>query len=171
MQFKDVIQKRTATRRFNSAKFLERTKLIEILEAGRIAPTAMNRQPFKIFVVESPDAIQKLDAVHPCHYGAPTSLLVCGDKNQDLSREKGSKPSYVIDASIVATHLMLAATNLGVDNIWTWCYGNDALHETFALPDNLVPICIIALGYASPKNHPNKNHTLRKDIEELVEYL
>lgn len=171
MQFEEVIRKRTSTRRFDENKKLERDKLDKILEAGRLAPSAMNRQPVKIFVIESPEAIKKLDSVHRCRYGAPTSLLVCGDKSQDFSSETGGEPSYVIDASIVGTHLMLEATNLGVDNIWTWCYGNEELRKVFALSENLVPICVIPLGYASSENHPNKNHSVRRDIEELVEYI
>ena len=169
MNFEEVIRKRSSTRRF-SDKTLEREKLDKILEAGRVAPTAKNMQDFKIFVIESEDAIKKLDEAHPCRYGAPTSLVVCANNTESFSSD-GKHASGVVDACIVATHMMLEATNLGVDNIWTWAWGNQKLAEVLNLPENIEPICVLPLGYRSDEDHGSHMHDQRKKIDELVEYL
>ena len=169
MDFEKVIKERSSTRRF-SDKVLEREKLDKILEAGRIAPTAKNLQDFKIYVIESEDAVKKLDETHPCRYGAPISLLVCADNTNGFSTD-GAHSSGVIDACIVATHMMLAATSLGVDNIWTWAWGNDELAKKFDLPETIEPVCVLPLGYRSEEDHGSTLHDQRKEIAELVEYL
>ena len=169
MDFEKVIRERCSTRRF-SDKVLEREKLEKILDAGRVAPTAKNMQDFKVYVIESEDAIAKLDEVHPCRYGAPTSLLVCADNATGFATDEKHK-SGVIDACIVATHMMLEATNLDVDNIWTWCWGNEKMSEVFNLPEAIEPVCVLPMGYKSDEDHGSKMHDVRKDISELVEYL
>ncbi len=169
MEFEKVIRERSSTRRFSEKK-LEREKLERILEAGRIAPTAKNMQDFKVYVIEGEDAIKKLDKTHPCRYGAPTSLLVCADNAAGFASDEGHK-SGVIDASIVATHMLLEATNLGVDNIWTWAWGNQELADIFDLPKTIEPVCVLPLGYRSEEDRGSKMHSQRKDISELVVFL
>lgn len=167
MEFEKVIKERQATRKF-STKPVEREKLIKILEAGRIAPTAKNLQPIKIYVVESPEGLKKLDKASKCRYGAPTVLLVCGDKEN--SYVKDGNPIYQMDASIVTTHMMLEATNVGIDNIWIELFDSSILKEEFAIPDNLEPVCLLPLGYKSKLCPPSSFHKIRKDITKLVEY-
>ncbi len=169
MDLETVIRKRVSTRRFSDKK-LEREKLEKILEAGRLAPTAKNLQDFKVYVVESEDAVKKLDEAHLCRYGAPTSLIICADNRDPFSTDEKHK-SGVIDACIVATHMMLEATNLDVDNIWTWAWGNKKLAQELSLPEGVEPVCVLPLGYQSEENHISHMHSERKDIAELVEYI
>ena len=167
MDFESVIRERKATRRF-SDKPLEKEKLDKILEAGRIAPTAKNIQPFKIYIIQSEEGIKKLDKATKCRYGAPVVLLVCGDK--DKSYVKDGSPIYQMDASIVVTHMMLEATNIGVDNIWIELFDGDIIKDEFDIPDSLVPVCLLPLGYKSKLCPPSPFHKIRKDITRLVEY-
>ena len=167
MEFDKVIKERKATRKFSDKK-VEREKLDKILEAGRIAPTAKNLQPFKIYVVESKEGLEKMDKATRCRYGAPTVLLVCGDK--DNSYVKDGSPIYQMDASIVSTHMMLEATNVGVDNIWIELFDGDILREEFDIPENLVPVCLLPIGYKSKLCPPSPFHNVRKDISKLIEY-
>ena len=167
MDFESVIRERKATRRF-SDKPLEKEKLDKILEAGRIAPTAKNIQPFKIYIIQSEEGIKKLDKATKCRYGAPVVLLVCGDK--DKSYVKDGSPIYQMDASIVVTHMMLEATNIGIDNIWIELFDGDIIKDEFDIPDSLVPVCLLPLGYKSKLCPPSPFHKIRKDIEKLVEY-
>ena len=134
MEFENVIRKRSATRKFSDKK-IEEEKLNKILEAGRIAPTAKNIQPFKIYVIQSDEGIMKLDKATRCRYGAPTVLLVCGDKEKAYTKEDYS--TYEMDASIVTTHMMLEATNVGIDNIWIELFDENVLREEFEIPNNL----------------------------------
>ena len=166
--FETVIRKRTAVRKFSSL-VPSSEKINKILEAGRIAPTAKNLQPIKIYVVKDISNIKKIDKVTPCRYNAPIVLIICGDK--DNSYVKGDYPIYQIDASIVATHIMLEATNVGVDNIWIENFDNEVLKKEFNLPSNLEPVCLIPLGYKSSDCPININHNKRKSIEEIVEYI
>ena len=167
MEFEKVIEERQSTRKF-SDKRVEKDKLDKILNAGRIAPTAKNAQPFKIYVIESEDGIKKLDEATPCRYGAQTVLLVCGDYEKGYKKEE--YPIYVMDVSIVTTHMMLEATNLGVDNIWIEMFDGNKLKELFNIEDNLIPVCLLPIGYKSKLCPPSPMHKIRKKIKDLVEY-
>lgn len=167
MEFKELIVKRHATRKFQDKK-VEKEKIEAILEAGRVAPTAKNQQPIKIYVLESEDALLKVDKASPCRYGAPTVLMVCGDV--DASFVKGGVPKYEMDACIVATHMMLAATNESVQNIWIEFFDEDILRGEFLIPSNLKPVCLIPIGYEAEDCPVNVNHEKRKELSEIVEY-
>ncbi len=168
MDFEDVIRKRTSVRKFSN-KRLEQEKLDKILEAGRIAPTAKNLQPFKIFVINTLEGIKKIDKATKCRYNSSTILLVCGDK--DKAYKKGDYSTYEMDSSIVATHMILEATNLGVDNIWVMMFDNDKTKEEFNLGENIEPICLIPIGYKTDDCPTNPQHDIRKDLSELVTYI
>ena len=168
MEFEKVIQERHSTRKFSDVK-VEPDKIQKILEAGRIAPTAKNLQPYKVFVIESDKAIEKLDQATPCRYGAKTVLMVCGDIGTAF--QKGEFSSYEMDACIVATHMMLEATNIGVQNIWIELFDEEVLRREFELEENLIPVCLIPIGYEDRNCPMSPNHLKRKNIEELVEYL
>ena len=167
MEFDKVIRERKATRMFSSKK-IEKDKLDKILEAGKLAPTAKNLQPIKIYVVESAEGIKKIDKATKCRYGAPTVLIICGDK--DNSYVKDGNPIYQMDASIVATHMMLEATNIEVDNIWIELFDGELLRNEFNIPNNLVPVCLLPIGYKAKLCPPSPFHKIRKDIKEIVEY-
>ena len=167
MEFENVIRDRKSTRLFSKKK-VEREKIEKILEAGRLAPTAKNNQPFKIYVIESEDAISKLDKATKCRYGAQTVLLICGDK--DKSYQKNGIDIYVMDASIVMTHMMLEATNIGVDNIWIELFDINTIKNEFNIPDNLIPVALLPVGYKAKLCPPSPMHKIRKSIEDLVEF-
>ena len=166
MELESVIKNRHATRKFKDKK-IEREILKKILEAGRLAPTAKNIQPIKIYVIEN-NSLEKLDEVTPCRYGAPTVLLVCGDKKQAFCNADHS--TYEMDAVIVGTHMMLEATNVGIDNIWVELFDKNKIKEYFALDNDLVPVCLIPIGYEADDCPDSSNHTVRKELTELVEY-
>lgn len=120
MEFERVIKERYSTCSFDG-KPVEKEQLERILNAGRIAPTGCNNQPQKIYVLQSAEALKKMDSVSACRYGAGTVLLVCSDRKIAWHMPNGFS-SLEQDASIVATHMLLEATNIGVDNIWTGIY-------------------------------------------------
>lgn len=167
MKFEEVIRKRTAVRSF-SDKSVEKEKLDKILEAGRIAPTAKNKQPIKIYVVQSDDGISKIDMASRCRYGAKTVLIVCGNKKEAYQSDDSN--TYEIDSCIVATHMMLEATNQNVDNIWIEVFDKNILRKEFNIPNYLVPVCLIPLGYKTKDCPVNPLHDIRKNINDIVEY-
>ena len=167
MEFEEVIRKRTAIRKF-SDKELEKEKLDKILEAGRLAPTAKNNQPIKIYVVQSNEGIDKIDKATKCRYGAKTVLIICGNKEQSFKKDDFT--TYEMDSCIVATHIMLEATNLGVDNIWIEAFDENILRKEFSILEELVPVCLLPLGYKAEDCPMNPLHNIRKSIEDIIEY-
>lgn len=167
MEFENVIRKRTAVRKFSDKK-LEQDKLDKILEAGRLAPTAKNIQPFKIYVVNSEDGLIKIDKASRCRYGAQTVLIVCG--NKEKAYHKNDYSTYEMDSCIVATHMMLEATNIGVDNIWIESFDESTLRDEFNISNEYIPVCMLPLGYKAEDCPNNPLHEKRKSIEEIVEY-
>ncbi len=115
MEFEKVIKERQAIRKFKDTPVSDEL-ITKILEAGRLAPTARNFEPQRIYVVKSKEGLEKIDKVSPCRYNAPVVLLVCSDKS--VAWPKPNYSSYEMDVTIVATNMILEATNLGVDNIW-----------------------------------------------------
>lgn len=168
MEFDKVIRERQATRKFSS-KPVEKEKLDSILDAGRIAPTAKNLQPIKIYVVESNEGLDKIDKASPCRYNAPVVLLICGDKEKAFSKDNHS--TYEIDASIVTTHMMLETTNQGLNNIWVDLFEREIIREEFSIPENLIPVALLPIGYKEENCPDSPNHNKRKDLTDIVEYV
>ena len=156
MEFKEVVKNRFSCKKYSSRK-LEAAKLEAILEAGRLAPTAKNLQEQHVYVVQSEEMLTKIDGVTPCRYGAPTVLVVAFDKNNVFTYPGGKRDSGVEDATIVATHMILAAADEGVD--------------TIDLPENEEILMLLDLGYAAEGAGPLPNHSSRKLLAETVSYL
>ena len=167
MEFDDIIKKRTSVRKFSDIK-LEQEKLNKILEAGRLAPTAKNNQPIKIYVVNSNEGIEKIDMASKCRYGAQTVLIVCGSKEEAYHKENYTTAE--MDSCIVATHMMLEATNIGVDNIWIESFDENILREEFQIPNGYTPFLLMPLGYKAEDCPMNPLHDKRKALEEIIEY-
>lgn len=177
MEFKDVITNRYSCKKYNSAKQLSEQQLNEILEAGRVAPTAKNLQEHHIYVVQSEEGLAKIDACTPCRYGAPTVLVVAFDKNNVYTYPTAKGPetdhrkSGAEDATIVATHLLLGAFNAGVDSCWLNCVHIDDLHRALGLPENEEIVMLLDLGFAADDAKPLSNHFSRKPLSDTVSYI
>lgn len=150
MEFSEVIKNRYSCKKF-TARQVEPTHLNAILEAGRMAPTAKNLQEQRIYVVQSEAGLAKIDKVTPCRYSAPTA--------------------GVEDASIVATHMMLAATDEGVDSCWINFFNPEDMARELGLPENEEVLMMLDLGYAAPDAAPLPTHNKRKELSETVSYL
>ena len=170
MEFSEVVKNRYSCKKFDGRK-VEKDKLNQILEVGRLAPTAKNLQEQKIYVVESDEVLAKIDEATPCRYGASTVLVVAFDKNNVFVYPGEKRNSGVEDATIVATHMMLAATNVGVDSCWLNYFDPDKLAKSLGLPDNEEVLMVMDLGYAAADTKPLDNHNNRKVIDETVKYI
>lgn len=170
MEFLKLARQRYSCKQFSDRQ-VEEDQLNAILEAGRLAPTAKNLQGQKIYVVQSPEGLAKLDALTPCRYGAPTVLVVAFDRDGvfHFSDERGN--SGVEDASIVASHMMLCAADLGVDSCWLNLFDPRETARSLGLPENEEVALLLDLGYAAPGAKPLPNHDSRKPLSETVRYL
>ena len=168
--FMHILESRYSCHSFSNYPVSD-SKLKMILEAGRLAPSAKNLQPTRIWVVKSEDALARLREVHPC-YGAPVVLIV-GCRNEEAwIRETDGVNAAKTDAAIVLTHLMLTATDAGLANMWIWDFNPSKVRE--ALPETRKHgvYALLAIGYpAEGAGEPTELHTQRKPLEELVKVL
>ena len=169
MEFEKLIAERYSVRSYLPDPIPE-SALAEILRAGQLAPTAKNNQSQKVFVLQSDAARIKQKELHAC-YGAPLVLLVCGDEEIACNRPVTHHSMAEMDASIVATHMMLAAKSLGVDSTWICAFDHDKASELFCLPAHVKPHLLLALGYPAPDGTPSARHTDRKPLEQTVTFL
>ena len=170
MEFKEVVKKRYSCKSFSDRQ-VEAEKLTAILNAGRLAPTAKNLQEQHVYVLTSAEDLAKIDAVTPCRYGAPTVLVVAFDSGNVFTYPGGKRDSGVEDATIVATHMILAAADEGVDSCWLNFLDPEKLAESMGLPENEEVLMVMDLGYAAEGAGPLANHDSRKALEETVTYL
>ena len=170
MEFAEVVKNRYSCKKYDE-KQISAEQLDAVLQAGRLAPTAKNLQGQRIYVVQSAEGLAKIDELTPCRYGAPTVLVVAFDKNSVFVYPGEEANSGVEDASIVATHMMLAATNTGVDSCWLNFFDPAAVAKAFNLPENEQVLMLLDLGFAAEGFAPLPNHTSRKPLEETVKNL
>lgn len=170
MEFSQVIKDRYSCKKYDGRKISDE-QLNIILQAGRLAPTAKNLQEQRIYVAQSDEALAKIDKVTPCRYNAGTVLIVAYDKDNVYTYPNSDRQSGIEDATIVATHLMLAATDIGVDNCWLNCFNPDALKKELGLPENEEILMLLDLGFASEDSGPLENHMKRKPLSETVSYI
>ena len=170
MEFKEVVKNRYSCKKYSDRQ-VEAEKLTAILDAGRLAPTAKNLQEQRIYVLQSPEALEKIDAVTPCRYGAPTVLVVAFNSKNVFTYPGGKRDSGVEDATIVATHMILAAANEGVDSCWINFFDPEKLAASLGLPENEEILMLMDLGYAAEGAGPLPNHSSRKPLRDTVSYL
>ena len=170
MDFSEVIKNRYSCKKFSDRK-VEKEKLDKILEAGRVAPTAKNLQEQHIYVVQSENGLAAIDKVTPCRYGAPVVLVVAYNKNNVFTYPGEKRDSGIEDASIVATHMLLAAYNEGVDSCWINFFNPDELVQALNLPEDEEVLMLLDLGIAAEGTKALPNHNSRKELTETVTYM
>ncbi len=161
---------RFSVRSFSDRK-IEQEKITSILRAGQATPTACNRQPQKIYVLQSAQALETLQKCKYSHFGETLAFLVCYDSSLCWTRDFDGKASGEIDASIVATHMMLEAWELGIGSTWIMHFIPEAVMEEFNLPENVVPVCILVMGYPAQNAVPSVQHDLKKDLQDMITVL
>lgn len=112
-----------------------------------------------------------IDKLTPCRYNAPTVLIVAFNKNNVFTYPGDKRNSGIEDATIVATHLMLAAYNEGVDSCWINFFNPDELAKAFNLPEDEEILMLLDLGVADKTTTPLPNHNSRKALTETVSFI
>ncbi len=170
MNFKDLTAQRYSLRKF-SDRPVEDEKLQLILEAAQSAPTAHNLQPQRIFVLRSPEALEKADACMGCHFHPPVILAVAYDAQEAWKREDDGKNHGEIDAALAVMQMMLQAAELGLGTTYVGMFDPQKLLAAFPEMAGLTPIAMLPLGYPAEGAHPARLHAQRKPLEETVRYL
>ena len=170
MSFLELATDRFSVREFSSRP-VEDEKIEKILLAAKVAPTAVNYQPQKLYVIKSPEAIKKLSGFRNI-FGAPLAVIVCYDDTLSWKNGKDNgHDSGEVDASIVTTHMMLQAWELGIGSCWMGAFSPEDVSKEFGIPANEHPVAILALGYAAPGCMPSERHTISREMSEMVKYL
>lgn len=166
MDFEKLAKQRYSLRKY-SDKPVEKEKLDLILEAARLAPTAKNIQPQKLLVLNSDEAREKADKCMGCHFNAPLMIIVAYDETAQFIREDG-QPFGEIDASIVATHMLLQAADVGIGSCWVGMFSKSGLKSSFSELDGFSPVGVLCFGYPQEEAHPSRLHGDRKQLSETV---
>lgn len=171
MTFQELAKARFSVRQFSN-QMVEPILLQKILEAGQLAPTAKNNQPQRIYVLQRPEVLEKLDSVTHCRYGAKTVLVFTYNQQEDWKNPlEAGIHSGVEDTSIVATYVMLQAIELGIYSTWCNYFSNTELAQVLDLPDDEKVVLIMPIGYKKEDVQPTEAHSQSKDLQALVTYL
>lgn len=168
MNFFDLVKDRYSVRKFKR-DMIEDAKLQTILEAGRVAPTACNFQPQKIYVVKSEENRKKLADVCRFTFDAPVVLVIAYDKDRDWKNKR--IPGYSsgeTDTAIVCTHMMLAAWEQGIGSCWVGAFSNEAIEKALALPENIRVTAMLPIGYAADDATPAEFHSITRPFDETI---
>ncbi|MDO5732884.1 MAG: nitroreductase family protein [Eubacteriales bacterium] len=170
MDFEKVIRERYACRAFLD-ELIPEEKIREILEAAHMAPTAKNLQPQKIFVIQSEAACEVIREATPCSYGARQFFLVGYDREQAWIRSFDERNFGVVDASIVATHLVLAIENAGLESCWVGHFDPAVIREKLPSLAAYDFVAIFPFGHAAPEGGPSERHEQRRPSSDCVEFI
>lgn len=169
MEFDKVISERFSVRKFKD-EAIKKEDIEQILKAGHLAPTGCNIQPQRILVINSPSSLSKLKECTKCHFDAPCAFLVCFNRDESWKRPYDSALSAPIDATIVATHMVLKAQDIGVGSCFVMHFNPFKMREAFNIPENIEPQLLIVMGYPADDAEPIKMHSTFRDINETVFY-
>ena len=167
MEFSELIAARYSVRAYRPDP-VEDEKLGAVLDAARLAPTAANRQPFQLIVMRTAGREEEIGKIYrkPWFVQAPIVIGVCALSSLAWVRESDRFNARMIDAAIVADHLILEAANQGLGTCWVAAFNVEAARSVLQLPDEAEPVIFTPLGY--PANLPSPKN--RKPLSELVRY-
>lgn len=168
-EFYQLVKDRYSVRQYDQ-KAVEPEKLEAVLLAGQAAPTAVNNQPQKIFVCQN-EMIDKLKTVTKYIFNAPIYLLVGFDDRLSWKHSYTKAEQGHIDAAIVMTHMMLAATANGLGTCWIGSFSPDELAFALELDPHIRIVGLLSLGYPAKESVPSIKHANRKKLEETVTFL
>ena len=169
MDFDKVIKERYSVRKFID-KHLEKNEIDAILNAAHVSPTGCNMQPQRILIINTDESIEKLKNCTKCHFNAPCAMLVCYNCQETWKRPYDGAESAPVDSAIVATHMMLAAQNIGVGTCWVMHFNPEAIKKEFNIPENIVPMALLVMGYPHEDAKPLEMHYKKRPLKEVVYY-
>ncbi len=169
MDFSKLAEKRYSVRNFKN-EHLTNEVIDTILKTGHLAPTGCNNQPQRILVLNTDNSIEKLKACTKCHFDAPTAMLICYNKNECWTRKYDGAQSGVIDASIVTTHMMLKAAEIGVGSTWVMHFDPFKIREVFNIPEEIEPVALLVMGYPADDAAPKDMHSQYRNMDEVIFY-
>lgn len=165
MSFLEIAKARYSVRTYEDRE-VEKDKILQVLEAGRIAPSAVNFQPLHFFVITDQKEREKISEVYNRSWfkEAPVIIVACANHTASWKRKDGKDHSD-IDVAIAIDHMTLAATDLGLGTCWVCALDAARCHELMGLPEDMEVVALLPLGY--PRGERSAEFR-RKSMEELV---
>ena len=170
MIFLELASKRYSCRQFDNRP-VEQEKLDLVLEAGRVAPSAVNLQPWHFFIIREKENLSLIFEVYHREWfrTAPCVIVLVGDHQQSWKRKDG-KDHCDTDVAIACDHMTLQATELGLATCWICNFDKEKTIQTLHLPEHLEPVVILPLGYPLDQSDPDRHRDKRKKMDDIVSY-
>jgi nitroreductase len=170
--FYELIRNRESIRNYDPERPLERAVINRILEAGRLAPSAANRQPWKFLLVSSEGMLEKVRRCYSASWfqDAPHVLIVAGDLDKSWVRKKDGYNSLETDLTIAMDHMILAAESEGVGTCWIAAYDPEVLRGALDLRQSERVFSITPLGYPR-SGFQKKGEKERKPLDEVAQIV
>lgn len=168
MEYEELIRKRCSIRKF-AMRPVEKEKLEKIVEAARIAPSAVDKQPWFFLIISEPDNIKQLATCYklPWLAKAPSAIILLEDKNVSWKRPSDERDFGDVDLGIAIYAIWLEATNLGLGAACLSFFDPEKIKALYELPDYIEPISIMPIGY--PENEELwKNRKPRKEMNDIA---
>lgn len=170
MTFLELVKNRISVRQFTSEN-IEDNKLAYILECARLAPSAVNFQPWQFLVVRNDD-VKRL--IQECYHAkwlveAPVYIVACSDTAQSWKRSYDGKDHADIDIAIAVEHICLAAAEQGLGTCWVCNFDAQKCSELLNLPVNIQPVVIIPIGYTTQTISRNPHRKPNDEIIKIIE--
>lgn len=172
MTFLDLARRRYSVRAYRPDPVPD-DLLASVLEAGRLAPTGANRQPFRIIVIHTSGREADLRRIYHREWfvQAPLVLCVCAVREEAWRRTAYDGYSLAdMDAAIVMDHLILAAADVGLGTCWVAAFDPAAAREVLAIPAEAEPVAFTPLGFPAPDAVVSASHEQRRPLAELVRH-
>ena len=165
MNFLELVKARYSSRNYD-ARPVEQEKLDYIMECVRLAPSAVNLQPWRFRIVTDKEAIARLQTCYKRDWlsTAPCIIVACANHEESWHRRADNKDHADIDVAIAVEHICLAATEQGLATCWVCNFNAEGCREVLQLPENLEPVVLVPIGYPLDECK-DKN---RKALEEIV---
>ncbi|MDD1748787.1 MAG: nitroreductase family protein [Methanothrix sp.] len=163
MELMDVVRARRSIRNFLERP-VEEEKLLAVLEAGRLAPSARNMQDWRFIVVRDKAARQRLaEAARDQQFVAQAPVVIAACGTSDLVMTCG-QPAYTIDVAIAVDHMTLAAASLHLGTCWIGAFHEDKVKEILGVPQEIRIVALLPLGYPAEQPFPRP----RKSLDEVL---
>jgi len=147
---------------------VEKEKLNRVLEAGRLAPSASNKQPWRFIVVTDDKVKEKLRAAYNKEWfvSAPVIIIGCAVPEEAWVRKDGQE-YWMVDVAIALQNMILAATELGLGTCWIADFHEKAVQKALKLPSNIRVVAMTPLGHPVKERRPARK---RKPLTEIVHH-
>lgn len=170
MNLLELAKQRYSVRLFSN-KEIEKEKVDYLLEVARMAPSAVNIQPWSFLVLQSEEAKKDIQACYDRDWfkTAPLYIVVCGNHLASWKRASDNKDHCDIDIAIATEHIALAAAEQGLGSCWVCNFDAALCKKLMQLPDGIEPMVILPIGYADQQAVVKEKN--RKNTEDIVLYL